>query len=380
MIIIRNYNPDLEYLEQKEYGIIQDIYHSGLKRTGKKWIGRVKSNISGIYNRKAAKEIVRNRVAAKKAVYDAEHVSVKNKQPLYDAAKEVKTRVNRVNLGDTARNNFTAMNKDFAPNGKDFKKYFNTKKDSIDSDIKFTKSSLKRRNEWVKGIKRDIRDLKESGLRDDSFMKDLENELNLYKNQVKEGREKLQKLQKNRITGRDIKMINKAHKSSVKGKTKSQIFVSPNAGDDVLGHELGHQMNAVSKNPITRWINKTSKDARAHSPKNSSLKEIVKDRFLNKAIEKEERNASKNSIKLLKKSGAPKEEIRKAKNNLNAALDTYKANTNARTDQLISKRYEVKPGMQDGFHVRNYHTLSGKRKKMIDLYSFGKRLDKHYGI
>ena len=63
MIIIRN-NPG--YLEQREYGIIQDIYHSGLKRTGKKWIGRVKSNISGIYNRKAAKEMVRNRVAAKK--------------------------------------------------------------------------------------------------------------------------------------------------------------------------------------------------------------------------------------------------------------------------------------------------------------------------
>lgn len=160
----------------------------------------------------------------------------------------------------------------------------------------------------------------------------------------------------------------------MKGKTKSQIFVSPEDGDEALGHEIGHQMNKVSKNPITRFISNSNK----YRAKDLSGKELVKQRIAEKLQVQEEKNASKNAMKLIKNSGAPKEEVKHAKDNLNAYLNTYKSMDGLTTDILASKKFEIKPGRHGGKFVKNYHTLTGKRKKMTDLGNLNSNLERHY--
>lgn len=46
MIIKRKYYTDYEELDQKEFGIVSDLYHSTPKKVYKKYVGRARSKVA----------------------------------------------------------------------------------------------------------------------------------------------------------------------------------------------------------------------------------------------------------------------------------------------------------------------------------------------
>lgn len=122
-----------------------------------------------------------------------------------------------------------------------------------------------------------------------------------------------------------------------KGK-QFEIRYDRREGPETLAHELGHVMNKEKKKlydipgKYQNIISKANKKLRGdqkilmeNGPDGSSkLRDAFKRFVSSKVIQAEERNASRNALKLLKKNGATKEELKKAERNLKAMGDTYK--------------------------------------------------------
>lgn len=103
-------------------------------------------------------------------------------------------------------------------------------------------------------------------------------------------------------------------------------------------HEVGHLKNKQG-GPITRfisWLNdKTSPSYKDNiiNDKGSALENLVKGSILIK----EEKNASKSGIKLLKDSGASLKDIVEGKFELDRSLQTYKSGRNIATKKSIGR-------------------------------------------
>ena len=126
------------------------------------------------------------------------------------------------------------------------------------------------------------------------------------------------------------------------GNVKYGIVHPKGKGAEVLGHEVGHVDNAESGKKkwdilgkIKKKINKVANDPMTRGEMNIAtyyenndgavgLKEGAKRFLKKKAIDIEEGNASRKSLKFLKDSGASKDEIKIAERNLKLAGDTYK--------------------------------------------------------
>lgn len=281
-------------LRQKQYNILGDLYHSGVKRTGKKWIGRLRSNAALKVGKKAIKN---SRTFAGKS-YQAnvnDPVKISNREILDKTAKKLNANVSRgdfygLELGSTVNN-----------------------KDLAGVDI----SSLG-------------------------------------------------------VTDKDKKILKSAIRNAKSNKNGSQVFLQSDAGDEALAHELGHQLNRVSKNPITRKRNQISTKFRTKfnpdPTDNPNLRKYVKYTVLGKTIEHEEKSASKKGYKLLKKSGATKKQLEKAKENYKTNLDTYRYLRRAQSDSILANALNVKGNKVKTTGPSNtYHTLSGKRIKIQDL-------------
>lgn len=110
-------------------------------------------------------------------------------------------------------------------------------------------------------------------------------------------------------------------------------------------HEVGHLKNKRG-GPISRlisWLNdKTSPSYKENikNDKGSALENLVKGSIL----VKEEENASKNGVKLLKDSGASLKDIAEGKFELNKSLQTYKSGRNIATKKSLGRFIKRRSG------------------------------------
>lgn len=141
---------------------------------------------------------------------------------------------------------------------------------------------------------------------------------------------------------KDKKLIDKVIKDG--RNLESGIFLEKNPGVETLAHELGHAKGRVSgglRGKISRLdprINRQGRgtldvyDARfipAQGNDRIGFKDAVKDYFNNiknsRLIVAEENAASREGLRMMKRNGASKEELSRAKENLRIAGDTYRS-------------------------------------------------------
>ena len=132
-----------------------------------------------------------------------------------------------------------------------------------------------------------------------------------------------------------------------------QILSARELGEDTLVHEIGHAINRkdptkitdeqfnIIKNRLSGSINNI-KEARAGSQLNTRDREIIPLlKSDSRAIKQEERNATKNGIKLLRVVGANRNQIKESKRSLKIAGKTYDINDiawkSAERDRLNAK-------------------------------------------
>ena len=132
-----------------------------------------------------------------------------------------------------------------------------------------------------------------------------------------------------------------------------QILSARELGEDTLVHEIGHAVNRkdptkitdeqfnIIKNRLSGSINNV-KEARAGSQLNTRDREIIPLlKSDSRAIKQEERNATKNGIKLLRIVGANHSQIKESKRSLKIAGKTYDINDiawkSAERDRLNAK-------------------------------------------
>jgi len=132
--------------------------------------------------------------------------------------------------------------------------------------------------------------------------------------------------------------VNGLRRSTERGKMKYQIIIPPRLqGIDQISHEIGHVSNDQSKNPIIKLIHKKAGESIPVSNENygmvkslmgthrrSGIKNVIQDIINEGSIIAEEGRASKQGLRVLRKSGATKKDIETAKKNYKLALDSYK--------------------------------------------------------
>lgn len=131
----------------------------------------------------------------------------------------------------------------------------------------------------------------------------------------------------------------------------SDYLIVHERGDTAgLAHEIGHIRNRESKNPITRKINKISEDnldnIHDHTDlldgnDEGSILKGVGNYFKQKAVIREEKNASKKGLNLLKKFKMDKKSRKNAKKDLDSALDSYKINGEISYKSPIMKKLQT---------------------------------------
>lgn len=105
---------------------------------------------------------------------------------------------------------------------------------------------------------------------------------------------------------------------------------------EYLAHEVGHVDNAVSRNPIKKFINWAGGSSPARVEVNNGVYINGKDsatglrpafsRLLNNSyIVAEESGATRTGLRLLRRHGATQKEIEEAKKSLGHGINTYKA-------------------------------------------------------
>lgn len=128
--------------------------------------------------------------------------------------------------------------------------------------------------------------------------------------------------------------------SDNKSKYDDIIFYPKGADHSELVHEIGHKRNSISRNPIKRKLddlNMRYQDdiSEMKGSSKSGLLNAVKEFVKGKAVVADESNASKEGLKLLKGSGATKDEIDDARKLYNLKLNTYKHKSNANYKSTI---------------------------------------------
>lgn len=139
--------------------------------------------------------------------------------------------------------------------------------------------------------------------------------------------DKLNKDQIDQLTSFDNKIKN------AYSRGKNAILSPKNGGGvELRSHKVGHSVRAKSKNPVTKLITKIANNPETREVINAGgdqggkkgLLDAIKGYIKSSAVIAEERGASKTGLKLLKKGGMSKEDLKKSKESLDAALETYK--------------------------------------------------------
>ena len=115
------------------------------------------------------------------------------------------------------------------------------------------------------------------------------------------------------------------------------IFHPENSGVEQLAHEIGH-----IKNRTEGLYNKAISKLSNKYPYRGNSSSIPKNFLTNKIRIQEEKNASKNAIKLLKSSKLNSDEIAKSKENLDKGIKYYKLEGNIKNKSLLNKMLNKK--------------------------------------
>lgn len=136
----------------------------------------------------------------------------------------------------------------------------------------------------------------------------------------------------------DNKAIRKLKRSVRRGKASDQISVSGNSAGIEMSHEFGHienkekgsltdkVVNVIANDPRVRTIykNEISEIGLVGNHGDRGLGSILMSGLRNKLINKEEANATKRGLEILKSSGLTGEELKGAEEHMKKALETYK--------------------------------------------------------
>ena len=96
-----------------------------------------------------------------------------------------------------------------------------------------------------------------------------------------------------------------------------------NKKSPIIAHEIGHKLNRNS--PLTKLISNTNNKLKDNTKDSKSKLKVIGRKIATRLIEPiEEQNAWNNGIKLMKKHGASKEEIKHAKKLAKTAVKNYK--------------------------------------------------------
>lgn len=275
MIILRKKFIKENLPEQKEFNIVSDIYHSGIKRAYKKNVGKTRKSIGNYFDKLYKNKINKQRLRIKESEELGRKVK-DNPELLNKLEKEAKSRGLKVykdnGLNKTKTYNFGKNRKNssfiFTPN----------KKDKINAKIKTTNKALNTK------IKKE--------------------QLEVYKDTID-----------------NKSLINIAEGTSNK--------------TGMLSHEIGHDMNTDKK--ITNAIH--NYNSKLKNPSNrGSIINSIKRRIIEPI---EERNATNNGLKLMKKLGADREELNSVKKAGRAANKTHKVARSADIYKNIRDKIQI---------------------------------------
>lgn len=251
------------FSRERSYSILTDLYHSGAKRTAKKLIGRLRVQAAKPFYRKAQEQYQKG-IEAEQEIANKVDISPESNKKL------------RVALGQKAKELGVRINTRLP------KKIKGSHSWTIDSKIA------------------------------DEHLRELPD---------------------------DNKAIRKLKRSVRRGKASDQISVSGNAGIE-MGHEFGHIENknkgsltdkvvsAIANDPRVRTIykNEISEIGLVGNHGDRGLGSILMSGLRNKLINKEEANATKRGLEILKSSGLTGEELKGAEKHMKKALETYYRN------------------------------------------------------
>jgi hypothetical protein len=250
------------FSREKSYSILTDLYHSGVKRTAKKWIGRARVNAAKPFYEKSLEQYQKG-IEAEQEIANKVDISPESKKKL------------RVALGQKAKELGVRINTGLP-------------------------KKIKGSHSWTMDSKVLDRYLKE------------------YPS--------------------NHKAVRKLRKSVERGKASDQIVRSGNSADIEVGHELGHIENKKKGNFIDRVVNAIASDPAVRTKYTNDISEIglvgnhgdrglgsiLKSVLRNTVIRKEEANATKKGLEILKSSGLTGEELKRAEKHLKEAIETYK--------------------------------------------------------
>jgi len=252
------------FSSEKSYSILTDLYHSGAKRTAEKLIGRLRVQAAKPFYRKAQEQYQKG-IEAEQEIANKVDISPESKKKL------------RVALGQKAKELGVRINTRLP-------------------------KKIKGSHSWTMDSKVADEHLRE--LHDDN------------------------------------KAIRKLKRSVRRGKASDQISVSGNSADIEIGHELGHIENkkkgsltdkvvsAIANDPRVRTIykNEISEIGLVGNHGDRGLGSILRGGLMNMIIRKEEANATKRGLEILKSSGLTGKELKKAEKHMKKAGETYYRN------------------------------------------------------
>lgn len=302
-------------LRQKQFNIAQEFYHSGGSRVMKKYAGRLQRKIGKKLEDLSVKQVSNNSEVLKLAK-DLEKESISNKKLgkdlVKDAIKKGNSRVFDNNKIQTSIG----------------------EKESINYYAPFKPEEAKEVS------KRFLNNSKYEGNVDG---KRLSKKIALT-------------LPPNEVSG----LSPRSGLINIKGKYDENI--------PALAHEVGHAMNSTGaageRNKAISRLNLMNK-----SKKKSEIGTIerVKEEFKRNSAElKEEKNAWKNGINLMKEHGASKEEIKLAEKDKKLSLKTYKAARNARTLNAAAKYLDPNSALKKEVSPGKLHRIKNTYPENLD--------------
>lgn len=298
---------------QKEFGLASDLYHSGIKRTGKKYIGRFRKHLA----ENSMKRLIRSAERQREILKEYENASVN--QSISD--KRIQRALVRKANGMNAR-------------------VLDVHPGILTGDPRRLNSAA------LPAQKIDPRDF----------------------NELDRSREVFEDLvYLNRITPR----LNNEISS---GKTTHLVLHKSDVGNEVLAHELGHLGNELEGSIIHKTINDLSKKRRKTLPSISQIiyesptspLDRIKERIFEGALVLEEGNANKRGLRYLKDLGVSNEELKEIKKRRELALETYR---NQNRMNRLSRKYK---SLQIPSRSRNLDRL----QEDVQSVNLGKRMKK----
>ena len=300
-------------LEQREYNIISDIYHSGIKRTKKKYIGRIRRSAGD----KITKKLRNNRTKHARSDRKFEDI-YENKKSDKVLGRKLAREANKRGIRIFDEDKVNSVFGD--PPGRKGNAYIRTVNDESRKRILDQAKNMSGRNQRKIGfhIGKTGKIINVTGKYDkdwDTIAHEIGHDMN------NDG--KISKIIK-RIddrASRPKKYKHDTHKSGIR-------------------NEIGSLMNSAK--------NKLSK--------------LLKD----PAEYLEERNAWKNAEKLLKRNGATEEQLKQLKETRNAALKTYKYNQKSRKLSNLRKKIQIESNQ---YYVGDMPATSKKIKQTRRNYA-----------